>query len=254
MPFKPGAQRYVILCAPRTGSSMLRTLLASHPQIMSHGELLTAPILDALLPEDPRASMIEAADQLRREAPVSFGQEMVFNPEGKKAVGSKILYDSVLHAPFVQVLSALQSDTQIKLIHLKQVNRLRRLVSLLAASRGHGVVNIWDGSGPPAVKPFSVSPEECLSDFEYVEGLEERFASIFSGHQTFDVSFEELIGNSDETLGAIQDFLGIDRHSLQPATTPVNPAPLSRILSNYAEISHFFVDTPYACLFEDYRF
>jgi hypothetical protein len=229
---------------------MLRTLLGSHPDVLSRGEMLTNPIHHALPPQDRSAALLERAEARRATAPWAFVEELAFDPVGKEAVGFKILYESVLRPPFDAVLAGLENDVGVKIIHLKRVNRLRRFASHAAVLRGHGVVNIWDGSAPPVLTPFTLAPAECLADFAHVEALERRFAAMFSRHDVLETTYEALTENGAAALDAVQDFLGVPRRALTARTSRVNAAPLSEVILNYEELRRSFTGTPYARFFD----
>jgi hypothetical protein len=98
--------------------------------------------------------------------------------------------------------------------------------------------------------PFALAPDECLADFAHIEALEQRFAAIFSRHDVFETTYEELTENRVATLNGVQDFLGVPRHALTPATSRVNAAALSETIQNYEELRQLFAGTPYARFFD----
>src|SRR5262245_66621142 len=85
------ATRFIILCAARTGSTMLRHMLNSHPDVRCHGEVMTGRGLDSLASaRDGDASATRALLNRRASDPQGFLEEVVLDPGGAKAVGFKI--------------------------------------------------------------------------------------------------------------------------------------------------------------------
>src|SRR5262245_5075326 len=66
-----GATRFIILCAARTGSTMLRHMLNSHPDVRCHGEVMTGRSFDALSggDRDPDPSVTRALVDRRERDP-----------------------------------------------------------------------------------------------------------------------------------------------------------------------------------------
>ena len=66
-----------------------------------------------------------------------------------------------------------------------------------------------------------------------------------------EATYEELVDNGEQTLGRIQDFLGVRRLALTTQLAKIQQQPLSKILKNYEELKAYFADTDYADFFDD---
>src|SRR5215813_14269635 len=73
--------RFIILCAARTGSTMLRHMLNSHPDVRCHGEVMTGRGLDALVRGDRNAdpSATRALMNRRESDPQGFLEDVVLD-------------------------------------------------------------------------------------------------------------------------------------------------------------------------------
>src|SRR5262249_46347595 len=170
------ARKFIILCAARTGSTMLRHLLNSHPRIVCHGEVMSVTNLDsfaglAARSEAFRQALADASQRDRRR----FLEEYVLDPGGADAVGFKIKYEELLLPDFAWLLGWLRAAPDLSVIHLRRENRLKRLVSQITATRIYRIYNITDESQRPAPARIEVTPEECLADFAETESRERLF-------------------------------------------------------------------------------
>src|SRR5262245_61558777 len=129
------ATRFIILCAARTGSTMLRHMLNSHPVVRCHGEVMTGRSLDALagLDQSGDESSTRTLTELRRSDPERFLEECVLDPGPARAVGFKIKYEELLRREYAWLLEWLKSRRDIRVIHLRRENRLKRLISVVTA-------------------------------------------------------------------------------------------------------------------------
>jgi hypothetical protein len=191
----------MIVNAARTGSTMLRRLLDSHPNIHCEGEILG---------EKPPANPIRVLEKAY-SAPVA---------------GFKIKYEELSLPEFREVLEWLIAERSIRVIHLLRSDRLARLCSQVSVSM-HGSY-VFTEQRPKPVS-FSLSVEECLADFRLQAEREARFRSLFAEHPVLEVTYEQL------PLEEIQRFLGVEPIELHTPTLKMNPEP-SEMLTNYAEL------------------
>jgi LPS sulfotransferase NodH len=243
----PDSVRFIILCAARTGSTMLRHMITSHPDACCHGEVLGRPMggFDGLDFSDPRQPIVAKLRALREDDPLSFMRDFVLFRGELSAVGFKIKYDELVQPEYAAILAALRDDLGLRVVHLKRHNRLKRFVSHVAALRS-GVNNLQVGAGTPPVERFPLSLEDCLEDFRLIRGREERFSTIFEGHPTIDIIYEEVASADPASLVDVQQFLGLSPQPLEARTVKMNPDCLADILTNYDELRERMATTPNA--------
>lgn len=109
--------KFVILCAPRSGSTLLHTYLNSHHQILSHGEIIRRKV--------------------KRGEELHSIYEYVFIPQAKKikAVGLKIFYDYEGLEVFKEAYQEMLADQSIKIVHLIRLDKRKQLTSLRKAKK-----------------------------------------------------------------------------------------------------------------------
>jgi len=226
---------------------MLRHLLNSHPHICCHGEVMAGGLKSFTGLEDrPKLPLFVKLHQLRENDPVSFLRDYVLFPGEMDAVGFKIKYEELVQPAFAAILQCLLADSELKVIHLRRRNRMKRVISKVAATRIHGVYNVTDPGQRPAVKRFSLTPAECLQDFENVSQGETKFGGMFASHPMLEVVYEDLVSPENPVLPAIQQFLEVEPRELLSRTQKMNPDSISDVIENYSELSAYFASTPYA--------
>ena len=127
-------KKFIITCAPRTGSTMLRMMLNSHPGIACYGEVITLkgePNLGKKF-QDSIGKTSEELAEIRGNNPVNFLYNYIWNQDyyqaDCKAIGLKIKYRQ-LQEQFKDVFQAILDDREIRIIHLTRKNLLKRYVS-----------------------------------------------------------------------------------------------------------------------------
>ncbi len=187
--------KFVILCAPRTGSNWLHTLLNSHPQIFSYGEVLRKGIEGNNLLKLPSL------------------QHLVFTPhqEKIKAVGLKLFYEYSDDPVFMKSFQEVIDDKSIFIIHLTRNSLLSQYVSLKKAEKNQ----LWS---QPGITKISNPIQLDRNDFfiyqaEYLRQKETIYSTFFE-HTIFEISYEELNTETDKVLLQLQQFLQIKPRKL----------------------------------------
>ncbi len=119
-------QKFLILCHPRTGSTLLHTYLNSHAHIYSLGEFIGMDF-----PDKVKALHLSPVDYLYRKGFRPYGTHI-------KAVGFKYFYVYNEIPEAKEVLEELQKMDDLKIIHLIRKNTVRTLVSLEIAIKTAG--------------------------------------------------------------------------------------------------------------------
>lgn len=248
------ATRFMISCAARTGSTLLKQLLDSHPRIRCHGEVFTPDRITGFSGLGSGNSLtLDRLSELRRRDPVRFLHEHVLDPGACAAVGFKLKYTEFQLAQWRGVGKAVTDDRDIRIIHLTRANRLKRYVSHFVAERVTKVTQaVKPEDIPPAVR-VRLSPAECRADIQATERAEQQFRKLFRDHQVFEVTYEQLLDASGETVGSLQKFLGVEPVRLSSKTLKLNSDRLEDLLENHAELQAYFQGKPEAAYFGDAR-
>jgi LPS sulfotransferase NodH len=208
--------RFIVLSRSRTGSNLIVSLLASHPQIDAEGE-----ILNRLRGRNP-------GDVLDR----TFGPQPFF----VRAKGFKIFYYHPLDGRSEEVWERLTSMPELAVIHLRRWNVLRTVVSRRIA----GDRDEWLTRGEPTIateaKAVTIGPEELERAFRQTRAWESEGERRFAGHRVFPLWYEGLVADIPGTFAEITAFLGV--RYVKPSTDlrRQNPEPLEDLLSNYDEL------------------
>ncbi len=241
--------KFVILGRSRTGSNLLRGLLNSHPQIQVFSEIFRNPdVIDWGLPGYRQSHRTSA---LMRRDPVAFLQTRIFGkyPPQIAAVGFKLFYYHAREPELEPIWAYLADAPDIKIIHIKRRNNLRTHLSRERAIRTDEWANV-NGSKSKE-DPIELDYEKCLADFIETRAWENKLDAFFQIGAMFTVGYETLAGNIEREMGRVQNFLGVGRRALAPATRKQASKPLSAAISNYDDLKERFSGTQWEAFFED---
>lgn len=282
LPGYQGYEKFVIVCGIRTGSTMLCSLLSSHPQTLTFFELFHRYL--GSTPFNAPGYRSKCKEQriieLRNLDPVAFIESEVYKllPKRIKAVGFKLLYTQarnndpwwnasefdrwwkdVGHPP--KLVSAksdlwayLKERSDIAIIHIRRENLLRRIISTAIAQQtgnwGIGATGGVGGSHKP-LPQFELDFSNCLQDFEAIRRMEDEADEFFADHRKLVLSYERLVEDTELTTNTIQDFLHLQIQPLATKTRKQVRSSLSEIVVNYGELKKQFLNTPYIDFFDD---
>ncbi|HAA10205.1 MAG TPA: hypothetical protein DCE41_00345 [Cytophagales bacterium] len=217
--------RFVILSAPRTGSTLLHTYLNSHPHIFSMGER-------------PR-ELIQAGEKCTLKKDVFRSM-----PKWTGAVGCKLFYSYRSDSQFQPLVSELVNDPGILVIHLTRSDVLRAYISEQKAwLTGHW--NDWRRF--PQTTPKMLIEEAPFRDYmTEIENANAWVAEQLLHHRVFPIAYEDLVAKPDQLLTGLQAALGVRQKILFSLLTRQNPEPLAALISNAEEARSWFPEpAPY---------
>lgn len=244
--------RFIILSRGRSGSTFLNGLLNSHRQIVSFGELFR--FYDSigwdLGPYDRYWQSARLLSLSQRDA-VGFLERRVFTkyPRQISAVGFKMFYYHARDDSRQPVWPFLQSQRDLRVIHLKRSNTLDVIVSEKKAF----MTDRWVNNIGAKEQPFSISLDynECLQRFSREEQMQEEGDAYFAGSHMLEVFYEDLAADYEREIGRVLDFLGVSREPVRPSTYKQSSQRLSEAISNYWELKGMFSGTEWENFFED---
>lgn len=243
--------KFVIVGAPRTGSTMLVKTLHSVDGICCHGELLNARTVSGYADGfDPYAATPEQREQrkvqlegLRDESPVAFIRDALAGgasgtePDDARANGFKALYADIFNKRWQSVIDDIVGDSSIHFIHLVRQNDLRRYVSeriLKAGGTNHSAV----GGRSNRSVTVNIDIEAFRARNTEIQREIDSIRTLLQAHETLELSYEELATNAGTTIARTAAFLGItvSPAAVEPALQKVGSSDLSASVSNYAEL------------------
>lgn len=187
--------RFAIICAPRSGSNWLHTLLNSHANIVSYGEILRKS--HALNPSQKLSSL----------------NELVYYPHHRsvKAVGLKLFYTYLNDEKFVNSFLETADDRGILIIQLIRKDFLAQYTSLKRAEENQR----WSQARSyDKTKSIFINPEGFNAYRKELLDNQNEIRRIFATHPFLEISYEDLNERLDETLIEVQEFLGVKQKKL----------------------------------------
>jgi len=270
--------RFVIVGRARTGTTLLRSLLKSHPQIRCYSELLNL---------NKRYSGGDLGRLLND--PVRYLKGKLEPKENKDvdAVGFKVLYDQGSYKRYKAALEKrydrmhndlridqakvtgfidgtydpadiecrlkrvwqwLREDKTLKILHLKRKNRLRTLVSLaIAEERNEWLFEQQTGKQR---KKVTLDPVWLERNLRNIVSQEMEHDLIFGSHDTLEIHYEDIAGGTTDVLKGMQQFLAVEPTKLRSSLKKQNPQPLEQLIQNYSEVREYFIGSEWGELFQ----
>src|SRR5579884_270248 len=255
---------FVILSKPRSGSSFLRDMLNSHPDIRVYGELLLpAPSWERPLwePNDLEFARVFVTRHIRRprlRATRPYWTmrylERVFDQPSCRAVGMKLMYEQVRQWPETW---AYLLAKRVRVIHLVR----RNLLDLFLSDAVREQTGIWhvtnDGRPEMPGKKRSLDglrirldPDELVRSLDHLASNQESFRRWvrLSKIPAIEIEYEQLVAEHELFAGVLA-FLGLDPDdwkTLRTGHEKVNTKSHTELIENIDEVEARLSRTPYA--------
>lgn len=246
--------RFVVVGKGRSGSNFLFGLLNSHSQIFTFGEIFRRPnSIGWDRPGYREYLQSRYMISLMQDNPVFFLEKEVFRkfPRNITAVGFKIFYHQAKGDSRESVWNFLKDKKDIKVIHLKRKNILKRLLSMKKAYvTGQWAKRNKDSESHDNIR-ISLTYDECLKEFTNIRHNQIKYDDFFADHQKIDLLYEDLAHDYENEIRRVQNFLGVEYEILCPSTYKQSSQSLSQEISNYFELKEKFQDTPWESFFEE---
>jgi hypothetical protein len=247
---------YMITCPARSGSTMLVHLLRSHPDIISHDEVLSSGTLGGitgtyLIKRREEPDFAERMAAIRDRDPIKFLYKIVLDLQGKKAVCFKLKHDELIQPGYKVFRDEIVNDRDFRIIHLRRENLLRRYLSWYIANNVTRVTLAVHGQTVPELQPVVLKPRKVQQNFELILNREREFAELFAQHPGFQISYEEMITPGSEKLQCLLDFMGVPRRELTTTTQKLGCTDLRKVIANFDELRSHFAGSPFSKFFED---
>lgn len=222
--------RFVVLCPARSGSTLLMTLLWSHPACAIFGEIFGPPT-----PAHVEA-LGEPVMALRQSDPPTFFAALYAPQEGKSAIGFKFKFKQLFRTAIKPARDVLAEDPDLRVVLLTRRDLLRRFLSIAQVRQNYKQYNFSYGEEPPPPLPLRLDVEACLDDCEQVIRREQRLRTIFARQPRLELTYEDLLADPDAATGRVQDFIGLPRHSLRSGLKRLTVGALEDLVINLPEI------------------
>lgn len=214
--------KFIVSCPARSGSTMLVHLLRSSPAVICHGEVFGGERIGNLVGtygrlrrENPELDAELMAYRLER--PQAFLYDVVFNTQGRKAVGFKFKTDEAFDPAFTDIQDLILADRDIKIVHLSRRNILDQYISHEVVLRQTGVTLLKEGEARPDVEPFDIDIDQAVGYVQDVLGRERQALDAYANHRNLQVSYDDLAQKGNPVHARLQQFLGV---AAVPLSTP----------------------------------
>ncbi|NQX89244.1 MAG: sulfotransferase [Halioglobus sp.] len=234
--------QFIIIGAPRTGSTLLVRTLNSIAGLCCHGELLATQVRGYQDGFDPaQASKDERDWRLRRlrEARDLDPAHFILSAldRDKVTTGFKALYSALLDVRWHTVQDALKTQKTLKIIHLTRRNSLRRYVSEQIMQSGGANHSAAGGKSDINIKvTIDIAAYQQATSALQAQG--DQLLNLFRNHPLLAVTYEQLAEDTSATVSSVCRFLDVDNFpdKIVPALSKVGAADLKESVSNYQEL------------------
>lgn len=217
--------KFLISCAARSGSTMLCTLIGSHPQALCHHEVFARESSASVFgiyghKRKTSAEFDTALRDYRNQQPQRFLYDIVFDPQGRRCVGFKLKTDEVFLPAYQAVRDLVAADRDIKIIHLIRRNLIDQYVSHRVVETT-GVLFLRPDDKRPEVQPFTVDIEHFSAFVVDVDNRQRAAYDLYRGHRNFTITYEDIVAPESTALDDLQTFLEIDNRPLSSSTDKI---------------------------------
>lgn len=235
--------RFVIIGRPRVGSTLLLTLLRSHPDVYCHREIF-----------NPRRFLAKHHEEVRRVGAIGFIHQC-FDRAGTRVNGIKLMYSHCRRVEYgiddlPEVWNYLLSDKSIRIIHIKRRNILRSVLSsaIGALENRYAIFRESERNDDITVE---LDHDTCAAAFSRVSENWRVHDHLFAEHPKIDVFYTDLATCRDEETHRILKFLQVPVQPLNTTLVRQNPRKASDIIRNFDELAEQFAGTEWAWFFKE---
>lgn len=251
---------FVIVGTQRTGTTLLRTSLSSHPGIECRGEVFKLGRRPYSLDDGyfsfSRRTLPARINATIRPASSTRGYlAMMYGQTGYEAVGYKLMLNQCIARPYLWHGTLAHGAS---VIHMTRRNVLKTLISRRAAAQS-GVYHV-SATLPvkSAVKDWSATAvtldtSTLLHDLDAIAEEPAQWKRLIAGNRCFDLAYEEYVADQVGWNRSILGFLGASEMPLHSDLKKVNPDSLTRLIANYEEVSKVLRSSDYAHCLEQER-
>ncbi|XP_027112454.1 uncharacterized protein LOC113762780 [Coffea eugenioides] len=246
-------RNFAILSTQRSGSGWFETLLNSHINISSNGEIFSVKPRRANV-----STIVETLDKLYN---LDFFTSASKN-ECTAAVGLKWMLNQGLmqnHEEIVQYIN----DKGVSIIFLFRRNLLRRMISILANSYDQNA-KLLNGTHKSHVhshqeaeilaryKP-TINATLLIPNLRQVEEMVTKALEYFKSTRHIVLYYEDIIKNRTKLMD-VQDFLRVPKMELNSRQIKIHRGSLSSQVENWVDVEKALKGTPYESFLQaDYR-
>ena len=235
-------QKFIIISTQRSGSSLLVTTLASHPEVVCHREVFLEENFH------PNSYSTYRTSSLRNRVAHLFYREKLVNQYLEKllleagdvaAFGFKFMYSQDKLLP--QVMKWAERE-DVKVIHLIRANVLKKRISRLVSR----FRNLAHSTERVEVCRISMETKRLKEKLDAMSKQIDQYRSRLSHLQYIELTYEDLVANQAYELKRLLEFLEMEVvPGLSSDLVKVNPDNVSEVIENYDEVVRALTGTKY---------
>ncbi|KAL0762417.1 hypothetical protein Bca101_078568 [Brassica carinata] len=235
---------FAILSMQRSGSGWFETLLNSHDNVSSNGEIFSVM--------DRRKNVSSIVETLDRVYNLDWFTSASKN-ECSAAIGFKWMLNQGLLANHVEIVDYF-NRRGVSAIFLFRRNPLRRMVSLLANSydrfakllNGTHKSHVHSPEEADALSRYKpvINSTSLIHDLQETESLAAKALEYFNTTRHMVVFYEDLITNRTK-LKQVQEFLSIPVKDLSSRQVKIHRGDLSDHIKNWEDVNKTLNGTEY---------
>ncbi len=223
--------KFIIFGERRSGTTLLKQLLDSHPQIVCDGELLN--INDGYITNNLLMKIVW-------HFPIQYFTYRAAL-SNRPCYGFTMLFDQ--HNKMLSLLNILSSKGW-KIIHIYREDTVQQALSYLVAYKTNHW-HLWPGKKSEPSKKVNISINELterINIFTENKAIEKQWLAHFNH---FEVNYEKNLYDKNlwqQTADKIFAFLGIDSAPVNATLKKTYPLPYYEIIENYDELVKYAQD------------
>lgn len=238
--------RFIMFCHARTGSTLLGSLLASHPAIGYDGEAFKLyrqwrGIKALASPVVKRYPLLRLTWMAQRSA--------------RPVYGCKLAYYYVHN---IRRTIAQAHEQGWLIVHAQRRNTFQEAISLIVARETTRYTRVGDKTPKGPDDPYlTIAPADLLARIRNIVHLNALEHAVLTNIPHVDVVYEDDLADPagwDATAGRVFDALGLERMPTQTTVNKTWDRPYSDIVVNYAELVEAVRVSDYARFLEDALF
>jgi LPS sulfotransferase NodH len=232
----------ILVGAPRTGSTLLTTMLLQHPDIHVHGELFH-PEMSERQRSHAMRGRTKAWFDADVDDPIDFLTNQVFGVDhdyqGRKVstVGFKFLLSRRCTQDLELLHRIRESFPTLAVLHIRRENYLDSLLSREFAERGKQWV-AWSHLQEPRgeISEFSVPLQRARQHFEGYLDVDSILIEEFAGISYRSIFYEDLVEHLDPVMASVFNFLGVAQRDVGMVTDKQVAAHDLALVRNLAQL------------------
>lgn len=243
--------RFIILGRSRVGSTLLLRSLQENRHILGFGELFQSNAYRWIANAPRFHGSAKMLSNQYHEHPVLFLQNQIFRQQPKhiEAVGFKLFYYHARSEVGSSVWKYLQSQNNIRVIHIRRRNMLRAILSREKAAKTKSWVKTSSTDALANDAQIKLNSSDCQTEFLKTQREEDNAIQWFMQNPTLEIYYEDLVDSFKNEMTKIQQFLGIEPQMLTPVTMKQANQPLAEAIENYEELKLAFKGTQWSSYF-----